>query len=255
MVDACASTKWSSPSWHRQLSISTFRQTKDSASAWRLAAMGASATNETHWVRQKLKDVSASAWKSFKWQSPHIARFTTWTQSPVGSESEMYQCIKTRKAAVTLYKQGIQVGTKITLSEPILLWFHKHNLQHNWHHQRPTSTKPLVCTYHFLACVCHFPTYACPSCACLAPACTCLTHACECVPVCVFAMLVFLAYCWHWYSAVYWHSTGESIPGSNHALTQTPGTVGDSSIFILWVIRPQTLHLSMSCTPFSHPWW
>ena len=88
---------------------------------------------------------------------------------------------------------------------------------------------------------------------------TCLHVPCPCLRVRsrlrVFAILVFLAHCWRWYSAAERHSTGESISASAHAPARTPGTVSDSSVSILQVIRPQTLRLSVSCTPCWRPWW
>jgi len=41
-------------------------------------------------------------------------------KSAVGGESEMYQ---KEKNTTTLYKQGIQVGMKITRSDQVLLWY------------------------------------------------------------------------------------------------------------------------------------
>jgi len=40
------------------------------------------------------------------------------------------------------------------------------------------------------------------------------------------------------------HFTGESLPGSAHALTQTPCSVGDSSGFIPWVMCVFVVHFS-----------
>jgi len=128
--------------------------------------------------------------------------------------------------------------------------FHKHNLQHNRRRQSPTSTKPFVCAYLFLVCARHAPTFACLSYARAwhLPA-RALPMPAACAEFClhVFAVLVFLAYCRRWYSAAERHCTGQSIQGSAHGPTQIPGRVGKSSGFILRVIRPQTLCLSVSC--------
>ena len=137
LADVCGSTKWSSWIWPRKLWISTLRRIKDSASAWSFATMGASSTNGARWVRQKLKNMAASAWKSFKWQSSHIPGFTTKTQSAVGCESEMYQkenrgcqnlkCIRKRTGAATLYKQESRQ-------------IHKHSCIHTYQRRRTATT-------------------------------------------------------------------------------------------------------------------
>ena len=134
--------------------------------------------------------------------------------------------------------------------------FHKHNLQHNRRRQSPTSTKPFVCAYLFLVCARHAPTFACPSSAHAwhLPA-RALSMPAACAEFClhVFAVLVFLAYCRRWYSAAEQHCTGQSIQGSANGPTQIPGRVDDSSGFILRVIKPQTLCLSVSCFYLHSP--
>jgi len=116
----------------RQLWISTLRQTKDSAFAWRLAAMGASATNATRWVRQKLEDVATSTRKSFKWQLLHMLGFTTWTQSAVGSESEMYQKEKSGSHPIQAGHASGDEDHMIRASLAVLCWkmLHLHGHLH-----------------------------------------------------------------------------------------------------------------------------
>ena len=100
----------------------------------------------------------------------------------------------------------------------------------------------------FVACTRHTPTCACPLCAHAQhlPA-LALPMPARALCLRVFVMLVFLVNCQHWYSAAEPQSTVKSIQGSSHARTRTPSRVGDSSGFILRVIRPQTLCLSVSC--------